>query len=179
MNLPTYLKQHYKLIAYWIAGTIAALVLLAVLAFYFAGLIVAPTSERSDQVVKFMHGFGDTLGTVSLASSTEEIASSMDASYKPYLSDELLAAWKADPTQALGKTPDGVMLAGIRIKSVRNVGILSYVVKAYVETRTPVTIAGVGSGLMHGEKPYTFGVTWRGAGWKITEISESHAAPIE
>lgn len=179
MKLPTIIREHWKLIIYWAIGSIVAIIALASLVFYFAGLVLAPTSERSDQVVAFMNEFGDRLDDVSLASSTEEIAASMDEQYGPYLSDDLLASWKNDPSIALGKTKAGVIPDGIRIKSVRNVGTLSYTVKAFIKERVPTVVPGLGAVHAVGEKPYTFGVVWRGGGWEIVEYSEGHAAPIE
>lgn len=179
MKLPTIIREHWKLIMYWAAGSIVAIALLAWGVFFAAERILAPTAERSEQVVEFVRGFGETLDDVSLASSTEEIAASMDAQYGPYLSDELLASWKSDPALALGRQKDGSVPSGIRIKSVRNVGQLSYTVKAFVETRTPAVVPGLGSVNAIGERPYTFGIAWRAGGWEIVEYAEGHAAPIE
>lgn len=174
----SFVSRNKKLIGFWLAGVVAVLVFLAVSLYFFAGFIVTPNAERADRVAAFIHEFETKVPLVSLASTTEEIHTSMDTLYTPYLSDDLLAAWKADPATALGDPAGDVRYAAIRVKSVRNVGVLSYVVKAYLREERPVTIPGLGSGMAKREVPVTFGVAWRGLSWKIVEYSLGHGDEV-
>ena len=171
----SFLKNHYKRTLLWGGGGIAVLLVLAALLFYFAGLVVTPTTERSDQVVEFIHDFGDAVALVNVSSTTEEHAAVMETAYAPYLDPSILDEWKANPALAFAGVPPGAQPVALRVKSVQNTGILSYVVKVFVQTQTHITIPGLGIGVAKGEFPFTFGIGWRGFGWKIIEFTPGHA----
>ncbi len=173
-NLSSFISRNRKRLALWVGGGIVVVLVLVVALFFVANLVITPTPERSDQVGAFIHEFETPITLVPLGATNEEIVAAMDTQYKKYLSSELLAAWKADPSKALGDPAGDTTYAGIRVKSIRNVGPLTYVVKAYLQERTPVTIPGLGTGLAKRDLPVTFGVAWRGFSWKIVEFTDGH-----
>ncbi|HRH24376.1 MAG TPA: hypothetical protein PK109_02185 [Candidatus Paceibacterota bacterium] len=177
-KIRSFISSHKKL-TYWVGGGILVILILIVGLFATANFVVTSTPERSDDVASFMHRFETAIPLVPLGGTPEEVAAAIDANYTPFVSPELLAAWKADPANALGDPAGDATYAGMRVKSIRNVGVLSYIVKAYLQERTPVTIPGLGSGTAKRDVPVTFGVSWKGNSWKITEYALGHGTDDE
>jgi hypothetical protein len=177
-RIKSYYASHKKLVV-WGGGIAAVLIVIMVSLYFFAGFLVTSTAERSDSVAAFLHEFEESMPLVPLGGTPEEVAKAMDTHYADYISSDLLAAWKANPAAALGDPAGGPIHTGIRIKSVKNVGLLSYIVKAYVVEEVPVTIPGLGSGMAKRDIAVTFAVAWRGFSWEITEYALGHdgAAP--
>ncbi len=154
---------------------LAIILTLVAVVFGSASGIVAHTPERSDQVAEFIGNFGETVDLVQLSGTPEEAAAAMEAQYPSFVSRDLLDRWKADPSLAVGRRGN-VAIEGITVKSVRNVGPLSYVVRARIIEKVPVTIPGLGTGTMKQEREVFFGVVYQGGWWKIIEYS---VAPAE
>lgn len=143
-----------------IIAIVSLFLILASLFFAYTGRLV-PTPEQADQVAEFVTEFGTELNQIPLSASPAEATAAMEARYKIYVSPELLASWEADIANAPGRIngkPDPV---GIRVSSVRNVGIGSYVVKGYI-------LYGEGSDKTEGER-VTLGVDRDGDRWEIIE----------
>lgn len=67
------------------------------------------------QVRSVVYGLGDVIGRVTLATTTQAIAASMDEHYALYIRPDLLETWKADPRKAptrpiTGPRPDSVVI---------------------------------------------------------------------
>jgi len=67
---------------------------------------VARTAQGVDatlEVTSTVLMFGEAMDQVSLLAPPAEFANSLDDAYAPFLTPELLAAWKADPSRAIGR----------------------------------------------------------------------------
>ncbi|HRH31663.1 MAG TPA: hypothetical protein PK950_03275 [Candidatus Paceibacterota bacterium] len=83
-------------------------------------------------VAGITNAFGANLKMVSLTAEPALIAESMDRQYKPFVTEKLLADWKADPTKAIGRLTSSPYPDKIEIASVSKVSKKSYVVTGNV-----------------------------------------------
>ncbi|MBP9851780.1 MAG: hypothetical protein KBC67_00785 [Candidatus Pacebacteria bacterium] len=83
-------------------------------------------------VAGITNAFGANLKMVSLTAEPALVAESMDRQYKPFVTEKLLAEWKADPTKALGRQTSSPYPDKIEIASVSKVSKKSYVVTGNV-----------------------------------------------
>lgn len=165
MKLPSWLAGR---IGDWIFASLGAVLVLASLIFAFAYHQVGATPERADDVAEFVVTFGKTIESVPLAGSREEAIAAMEALYPPFVSRSLLDVWEADVSKAPGRTTSNPRTVGIRTASVQNVGIGTYVVKAYLvqETKTATTTE------RDDGQAVVFGVIRLGNSWQIVEYQK-------
>jgi hypothetical protein len=76
--------------------------------------------------------FGANLKMVSLMAPAEEVSTAMDRQYKPFVTPELLAAWKSDPMSAPGRLTSSPYPDRIEIASVSKLSKTSYKVTGNV-----------------------------------------------
>jgi hypothetical protein len=96
-------------------GAVLALVILGT-GIYFFTRPQPPTDEF--QVRSVVYGLGDVIVNVSVATTTEAIAASMDEYYALYVRPDLLEAWKVDPSKAptrpaTGPRPDSISISTV------------------------------------------------------------------
>lgn len=82
----------------------AALLILVVAGASGLAIRKAVGVDYTPEVMAVASAFGDTIANVSLTAESAELSRQMDEAYAPYLTPELLAAWKADPDKAIGRT---------------------------------------------------------------------------
>lgn len=116
------------------------------------------------QVRSVVNGFGDVIGQVSLATTTEAVAISMDKHYALYIHPDLLADWKANPTRALGKEtlaeqPDRINIETV-VKNADGTYSIDGVITARTNTLSPSTVPE--------SVPVRFVLTQGPDGWQIT-----------
>lgn len=116
------------------------------------------------QVRSVVNGFGDVIGQVSLATTTEAVAVSMDRHYALYIHPDLLASWKAKPERALGKEtlteqPDRINIETV-VKNADGTYSIDGVITARTSTASPSTIPP--------SVPVRFVLTQGPDGWQIT-----------
>lgn len=80
---------------------------------YFLTKPKPPTDEF--RVRSVVYGLGDVIVNVSLATTTEAIAASMDEYYALYVRPDLLETWKTNPSKAptrpvTGPRPDSIVI---------------------------------------------------------------------
>lgn len=143
---------------------IAVLALLGSLLFWYAHQAVGPTVQNSDDVAAFVNSFGDKIAEMPPTGPEAEAKEAIQALYRSYVSEELLAAWVADPSKAPGRQT-GPRLNGLRVSSVQNTAPGSYIVKTHL---TRLTTIGTTTDTIDGPK-VIFGVIRLGASWKIVE----------
>jgi hypothetical protein len=124
-----------------------------------------PTPERADDVASFVSDFGKNLQQVSLLAP--DAATQIETKYGPFVSEDLLVSWEKDPMHAPGRLTSSPWPDSIKVSSVQNVGIGTYVVKGAIIERVN---AGTTTQKV-GETPVTLGVSRIGADWKIVEYA--------
>ncbi len=115
----------------FLIATLSLFLILASLFFAYTGRLV-PTPEQGDEVAEFVTEFGTELEQIPLSEGTEVAKAAMEARYKLYVSPDLLALWETDLSSAPGRVDGKPRPVGIRVSSVQNVGIGSYVVRGYI-----------------------------------------------
>jgi hypothetical protein len=152
----------------WVAILVAISIVLAGLFLWYAYATTAHTPEKSDDVAALVTAFGKEIESVPLMGTPEEAKAAMEILYPKYVSRELLDAWKADLAHAPGKRTSNQRPVSIRVSSVRNVGVGSYIVKAHIieETKTGTTTEKNDGALI------LLGVMHVGNDLKITEYQE-------
>lgn len=160
MKLPRFFAGH---VGDWLFAALAVVLILISLLFAFAYQQVGATPERSDDVADFVRDFGHTLQNVSLLAP--DAAAQIEAAYGPYASRDLLDEWEAAPTNAPGRLTSSPWPDSIKVSSVQNTGVGSYIVKAAVIDRVN---AGTTT-QKTGETPILLGVIRDGVGWQIVE----------
>lgn len=146
-------------------ATVGILLVLGSLILAFAYHEVGATPERSDEVAAFVHDFGEEIGSVSLTGPRAEAVSAMQTLYAPFVSPSLLTVWEEDISRAPGRNAAHPHPTGIRVSSVQNVGVGTYVVKGYVTEETKIgttTDQADGQGII-------IGVIRLGNSWQIVE----------
>lgn len=83
-------------------------------------------------VAGITNAFGANLKMVSLLAPEKDLIDAFDRQYKPFITPELLAEWKADPTKAIGRSTSSPYPDKIEIASVNKVSKKSYVVTGNV-----------------------------------------------
>ncbi len=152
----------------WVFAVLGVLLVLVALLFSYAYQQTGATPERSDEVAKFVGTFGKQFESVPLDGPRKEAIAAMDALYTPYVSPALLELWKADPSKAPGRHGSNPRIVGLQVSSVQNVGVGTYVVKAYtiVETKTATTTEkDEGDSVI-------LGVIRLGTGWQVVEYQK-------
>ena len=92
------------------AAALLVLVLIGIAVYAFTH----PRAPSNDfQIRSVVYGFGDEVGQVSLATTTEGVSAVLDRHYALYVHPDLLASWKAAPLtapsrQTLGTWPDHI-----------------------------------------------------------------------
>ena len=121
--------------------------LLIILVACVAGFAVRKANgvDYSADVREVVVRFGETLDMVSLAAEGDELARQMDASYAEYLTPELLAAWKADPSLAIGRqtsspSPDRIDIGTIARNVDETYTALGTVIETQEGDAAPVAI---------------------------------------
>lgn len=160
MKLPSFLVGRLGDLAFAVVGLI---LLLGSLLLAYAYHQVGATPQRSDDVVSFVRDFGEKLNQVALLAP--DAPAQIEAQYAPYVSRDLLEKWKADPKSAPGHLTSSPWPSGIRVSSVQNVGVGTYIVKASIieEANVATTTEEVG------ETPIILGVIRLGISWQIVE----------
>ncbi len=101
-----------------ITGILAALVIIAVI---FGALYFGPTARavRADEAAKnLVTAFGAELKNVSLLGDDATVSQSIETTYGPFITPELLADWKSNPDRAPGRTTSSPMPDRLGIGSV-------------------------------------------------------------
>ena len=116
------------------------------------------------QVRSVVNGFGDVVGQVSLATTSEAIAVSMDRHYALYIHPDLIASWKANPKRALGKEtlteqPDRINIETV-VKNADGTYFIDGAIAARTSTLSPSTVSE--------SVPVRFVLTQGPDGWQIT-----------
>ncbi len=147
----------------YVFGALAVLLILASLLFAYAYQQVGATPERSDTVADFVSAFGKNLQQVSLLAP--DASAQIEAKYGPFASRDLLDEWEKDPRHAPGRLTSSPWPDSIKVSSVQNTGVGTYIVKAAVIERVNMgtTTQKVG------ETPILLGVIRNGVGWQIVE----------
>jgi hypothetical protein len=111
-----------------IIGGIVVLLILSAVVFWYLRQPEPPQSLTNGQfgVAAITNAFGANLKMVSLTAEPGLIASSMDSYYKPYVTPQLLAKWKANPTIAPGKRTSSPYPEKIEITSVTQLSKKQY-----------------------------------------------------
>src|SRR5262249_2139972 len=148
-----------------IIGILAIVLALVGIIFGVAKVATAPTPEAADQVAAFVKDFGGQLQNVSLLAPAADVKAQMEARYGDYVSRELLSAWEADPSKALGRVTSSPWPSGIRVASVRNVGLQSYIVKGFIMEMTSASPKATEGPMV------TLGVDKRTGSWEIVEYA--------
>lgn len=120
-----------------VVGIIAAIIIVAVGVWYYVRSSNGQgTNLASDQyaVAGITNAFGANLKMVSLLSPT--VGDDMDRQYKPFVTADLLAAWKANPMTAPGRETSSPYPDKIEIASVTMVSKNSYIVTGNVSEVT-------------------------------------------
>lgn len=93
-----------------------------------------PADWAADEgaVREVVESFGQQLQQVSLLAPEDEVAEAMEEHYGPYLTEELLAFWQADPSAAPGRTVSSPWPDRIEIDSVQRLGEDAYRVEGRI-----------------------------------------------
>ncbi len=130
-----------------------------------------PISNTKDAAVRsHVQEFGSKLQMVSLLASPGVVSAAMQSNYGPYLSPELLAAWQADPSIALGRRTSSPWPDRIEVVSIEQIGEgMVYRVEANV---IEMANDGASSTQPFAVQPVTFWVVEQGSAWRITEMEK-------
>lgn len=150
---------------------------LAVLVFLLAigGVyLIQKTPFQVDQesaVRSVVESFGKELKNVSLLASREQVASSMQASYGPYVANDLLGQWINDPLSAPGRFTSSPWPDRIEISSIQKEDDTRYTVEGFV-----IEVSNEGGGISESptealRRPITLVVEKKNEGWRITSVS--------
>ena len=151
-------------------GFLAATGLLYVLS-SSAGVHESSTATSSPindpSVSAIVEQFGGSLKQVSLLAPAADVDLAMDAAYGPYLTPELLAAWKANPDAALGRTtsspwPDRITVASTDVRDP----------SATVEGAVIEVAQGSDGVAIVGTYPVTLQLEHRASGWRIAAVQK-------
>ncbi len=85
---------------------VALIVVLVLVAGAFTALYFGPVAREtrgSDAAEAVLREFGGKLKNVSLLSENDVLVASIEENYAPYITEELLADWKANPSHAPGR----------------------------------------------------------------------------
>jgi hypothetical protein len=126
--------------------------------------------DQESAVRSVVEDFGQELKNVSLLASREQVASSMQASYGPYVENTLLGQWINDPLSAPGRLTSSPWPEKIEISSIQKEDNTRYTVEGDV---IEVTNEGGGIGETPTEalrRPITLVVEKKGSGWRITSV---------
>jgi hypothetical protein len=116
--------------------------------------------------------FGQELKQVSLLAPAADVRAAMEAHYKPYLAPALLAAWEADPTQALGRTVSSPWPERINIAAITPVDAGRYELSGTVVEVTSVDSAPVST------YPVTLTFEKRGETWLIVSVAKGATSAL-
>ncbi len=128
----------------------------------------ATSTEAIAEVRTVVTNFGGKLKNVSLL-STSTVVTDMAMQYGPYLSSDLLAAWQADPREALGRMTSSPWPDRIDITSVTQSGVNEYTVEGRV---VEVTSADTASTTPN-SYPVTLKLTEVNGTWIITDVTRT------
>lgn len=128
----------------------------------------ATSTEAIAEVRTVVTNFGNKLKNVSLL-STSTVVTDLGLQYGPYLSSDLLAAWQADPSNALGRMTSSPWPDRIDITSVTQSGVNEYTVEGRV---VEVTSADTASTTANGY-PVTLKLTQVNGTWIITSVTRT------
>lgn len=160
-------------------GIVIALLLVAGGAWYLYSLTANPQSQAAADhaAISAMVGeFGGKLQKVSLLASTTEVSAAMQAYYAPYLSPELLAAWQADPSHALGRQTSSPWPDRIEVSSIEPIaGSGSYQVEANI---IEVANGAANTTSVAAVTPVSLTVEKLSGSWVISAV-QTHPSPLE
>jgi hypothetical protein len=126
-----------------------------------------PTPDPEKAVRDLTGAFGVKLKDVSLTAPIDDIQQSIQESYGPFVSPQLLAQWLDDPTSAPGRLVLSPWPDRIDIRSVTALSDANYEVKGDI---VEVTSAEVGTGDAAAKQPITIKVAQVKGEWRITLV---------
>jgi hypothetical protein len=124
-------------------------------------------------VAGITNAFGANLKMVSLLADKDDVAASMDIHYKPFVTPELLAEWKADPTLAPGRQTSSPFPDKIEVASVSKINSRTYKVTGNV-----LEVANGTKGSTQVVSVYPITLTYKNfdGTWLITELEKGQPA---
>jgi hypothetical protein len=127
-------------------------------------------SNSADTAVKArVEEFGSKLKNVALLSDKKELANQIEINYSEYLTPELLASWKNDPTLALGRNTSSPSPDRIEIASITKQSESTYIVQASVIETTSADAPGTSSA----SYPVIIVMEKRGDIWLVSSVTKS------
>ena len=114
--------------------------------------------------------FGAQLNKVPLAAEEWQIRDALVAHYRPYLTEELLQMWSADPSRAAGRQTSSPWPARIEVNTVHEQGE-TYVVNGEIVLMTSVEEASAADDDA-GRIPVVLLLMETDAGWRIAAYQE-------
>lgn len=137
-------------------------------ALLWSSIVQVPDSgaDAEQAIRSVVTEFGEQLPSVSLLANKEELQQQIRAAYAPYVSDELLSAWREDRTTAPGRLtscpwPDRIEITGIDALD------SNYTVAGTIVLMTSVEVASVENDNA-GERPVIFTVANVDGEWVVT-----------
>lgn len=128
--------------------------------------VSTPAEDRAlEEVRAAVTAFGQRLKNVSVLAPSSELSTALEESYSAYVSPELLAAWKADPGQALGRKTSNPSPEEIDVDFITMASDGSYTVEGSV-------IETTSTGEQASASPIALRVERRGGSWLITKVQE-------
>jgi hypothetical protein len=158
-----------------IIGIVAVIVLLIVgvfLALYFGP--AARESRGNDQAEAVLMEFGATLKNVSLLADAAALAQAIDQNYAPYITPELLADWKANPTHVPGRLTSSPWPERLTIGTITEQGS-GRIVTGEVILVTNGDTAGATADTV----PYVAQLIPTDGGWKIAAYQEEKVQTLK
>lgn len=150
-----------------IAVAILAVVALAAAAYYLYNwyTVTRTIPTEAAQIRMTVTSLGDELQRVPLVAPPQIVAFAMDKYYSQYVHPDLLAKWKADPLNALGRTEEHTVPNSIQIESIKKNADQTYTAEAFEVMNTDAPKNTVTKSLIK----ISFTLTRGPDGWQITE----------
>ncbi|MDD3751711.1 MAG: peptidase M56, partial [Tissierellia bacterium] len=99
-------------------------IIIGIIVLLMAIFIIYSISNNNDlnndeeEVIKLVEDFGRTLKNVSLLAPRDSVIQAINENYSPYVTDELMQSWIANPRRAPGRTTSSPWPERIEINNV-------------------------------------------------------------
>ncbi|HLS88140.1 MAG TPA: hypothetical protein VK008_00730 [Sphingobacteriaceae bacterium] len=137
-----------------------------------------PADLAADEAVvrEVVESFGSRLQQVSLLAPEDDVAEAMEEHYGPYVTEELLAFWQADPSSAPGREVSSPWPDRIEIDSVQRLGEDSYRVEGRI---IEVTSEEQGTDEAAAVRPISLLVGRYDGDWLIESVTLGEVEPVD
>ena len=149
-------------------------IIIGIIVLLMAIFIIYSISNNNDlnndeeEVIKLVEDFGRTLKNVSLLAPRDSVIQAINENYSPYVTDELMQSWIANPRRAPGRTTSSPWSERIEINNVERLSENEYLLKDRI---VEVTSTEAESGGAAAFRPIELSVIKIGNNWLIDGIT--------